>query len=263
MGGSLAAACRKKFPQARITGVSRNQQAVRRALSQKWIHEASDLKKASSSADLIILCTPVDTLKPLLKKIEASARPGTLVTDVGSTKQEICSWARKNLKRISFTSAHPMTGSHRRGIEACQPGLYDKHLTFVIRSGASKGYTAVRDFWKKISGRIYEIDPVRHDRVTAEISHLPHASAVCLVASADSKSFPFAAGGFMDSTRIAQADPSVWVPIFISNRQALKPVFKRFTAQIKAFERLVMRKDEAGLHRFLARISKLRKALRA
>lgn len=251
MGGSLAAACRRKFPHAVITGVSRNSAALRTALKKKWIHQASrgDLSGVCT-ADLVVLCTPVSALKGILKVIDLVARPGTLVTDAGSTKGEICSWA-KRLKNVSFVGAHPMAGSHRHGLEAADPKLYDNRLTFVIRSGRSKADAAVKAFWKTISGRIHETDAVTHDRIAAEISHLPHAAAACLVASADPKFYPFAAGGFIDSTRIAQGDASVWVPIFLSNRKALKPVFKRFEKEFKAFQAAVASGNARKLEAFL------------
>ncbi len=260
MGGSLAAACRRKFPGSKIVGVSRNAAAVREALRKKWIHQGSkDLNEAARVSDLIILCTPVDTFKSLLAKIEKSARPGTLVTDVGSTKEEICSWAAKRkFKKITFVGAHPMAGSHARGIKVSNPKLYDNRMTFVVRSGNSKSSGAVKAFWKKISGRVHEMDAAKHDRIAAEISHLPHASAVCLVASAAPSSYPFAAGGFMDSTRVAQADASVWVPIFLSNRKALKPVFRKFEREFRAFQRLVLGGNARKLEAFLKAMAQRR-----
>lgn len=263
MGGSLAAACRKRFPSSRILGVSRNPRAVRFALRKKWIHQGGpDLRKAVQVSDLVVLCTPVDTLKFLLRKIEAAARRGTLVTDVGSVKGEISTWAaRKKFKKIFFVGAHPMAGSHARGIEASDPKLYEAHLTFISAPKKNRGIAAVKSFWKKISGRIFEISPDRHDRIAAEISHLPHAAAVCLVAAADPRALPFSAKGFLDSTRIAQADASVWVPIFLSNRKMLKPVFRKFEREFKAFERLVLSGNAKKLAGILKKVAAKRAVL--
>lgn len=251
MGGSLAAACRRKFPRARVIGVSRNASALQFALRKKWIHEGTrDLAKAACISDLIILCTPVDSLEPLLAKINQYARRGTLVTDVGSVKGKISRAARR-FKNVSFIGAHPMAGSHARGIEAAGPDLYTDHLTFITAPKSAPGYAAVKSFWKIISGKLAEVDPERHDEIVAQISHLPHTAASSLAMAPSQSALPFAAKGFLDSTRIAQGDASVWVPILLSNRKAVGRAFRLFERRFQELRRLVLKGDAAGLTRFL------------
>lgn len=262
MGGSLAAACRKKFPKSRVIGISRNSAVVREAVSKKWVHAGgSDLKHLVPACDLIVLCTPVDTLKSLLKKIDSFAKPGALVTDVGSVKGEICAWAAKQkFRNISFIGAHPMAGSHKRGIEAANRDLYTGHLTFIIK-GQGTAYKTVKNFWKKISGRVIEINAAQHDKVVAEISHLPHAVAACLVQSARSSSLKFAAKGFLDSTRIAQADSSIWVPIFLANRREVLKALGIFQKNVKTFQKALSGGHSSRLQALLQRSSTARKCL--
>ena len=125
MGGSLAAVCRKKFPKSRVVGITRRRSAIRGAIRKKWIHEGStDLKRGIADADLIVLCTPIDTLPGLLEKVDRAAKPGAVVTDVGSFKSNIVRQIRKkNWKRIRFISAHPMMGSHEKGFSAARTNL--------------------------------------------------------------------------------------------------------------------------------------------
>ncbi len=262
MGGSLAAACRKKFPRAEITGVSRNAAALRTALRNKWIHRASrgDLSGVCF-ADLVILCTPVDSLKNLLKVIDLAARRGTLVTDVGSVKGEVCDWAAKQKwKNIRFVGAHPMTGSHERGIRAAEPRIYDSGFTFVVKSkGVSPAaFAAVKGFWQKISRKVVVIDAKRHDRAVAEISHLPHALASCLVEAVPQASLKFAASGFRDSTRVAQGDASIWLPIFLSNRSAVISAVESLEKMISGFKSLLRARRVPALREFLKRTARKR-----
>lgn len=266
MGGSLAAACRKKFPQARITGVSRNSAALKTALGKKWIHEASrDLRAAAASADLIILCTPVDTARSFLQKIERVAKPGACVTDVGSVKGSLCAWARsRKFKNIHFVGAHPMAGSHLHGINAAHPDLYNHGFTFVTPfPGINKSaFARVKAFWKKISPRVVEITPEQHDIAVAEISHLPHAAASAIVRAVQRKSLPYAVGGFRDSTRIAAGHPSVWVPIFMENRKSVLRVLKNLEKELRTFSKALGRKDSAALSRILSDAMNRRNSLK-
>lgn len=263
MGGSLAAACRKNFPKARVIGISRDSSAVREAVAKKWIHAGgSDLKNLIPVCDLVVLCTPVDTLKSLLKKIDSAAKPGTVVSDVGSVKGEICAWAAKqNFSNITFVGAHPMAGSHNRGIHAACAEIYAGQLTFIIK-GSGHAYKNIKNFWSQVSGRVVEIGAAQHDKIAAEISHLPHAAAACLVESAGAKSIRFAAKGFLDSTRIAQADPSIWVPIFLANRREVFKALAVFEKNLRNFKKALSGRQSARLQALLSRSSRSRRALR-
>lgn len=261
MGGSLAAACRKKFPGSRVIGISRDPQALRISKKKKWIHDGFvNLKEGVAQADLIIICTPVDTLKSMVLKVDAAAKKGAVVTDVGSVKGEIVSWAScRRFKNIQFVGAHPMTGSHERGIAVARPDLYERGFTFVIRSRgiSSQAFAAVKAFWKKLSPRVVETTAEEHDQITGEISHLPHLSAVCLALTPADKSFRHAGPGFSDATRIAQGHPSIWVPIFMTNRRAVMAALSRFEAHLRMF-RKALKKGAGSTAKILARARKRR-----
>ncbi len=263
MGGSLAARVRRRFPKARVIGISRNRQALRTALKKRWIHEASERIEAARTADFVVLCTPVDTFAKFLLTLEKICRPGTLVTDVGSVKGEILRWvSRKKFRNIQFVGAHPMAGSHARGIEAARKNLFDHSLTFVVRSSVSpKAYQAVRDFWKKITPGIVETGAEEHDKITAQISHLPHALAACLALSPEEKNLKFAAAGFADTTRIATGDASVWLPIFLSNRKELLRSLGIFRAKLSSFQKVLLENNGPALLKVLQKARKRREGI--
>jgi prephenate dehydrogenase len=161
------------------------------------------------------------------------------VTDVGSVKGEAVCWAHgQKFRNIEFIGAHPMAGSHAKGVSAAHAGLYDHSYSFLICDGNKKrnSYCLVKQFWRKICSRIIEIDARQHDRIVAEISHLPHIVAACLVLSVRDESLSFAASGFSDATRIAQSHPSIWLPIFDANRKEIIRAIKIFEGQIRAFK---------------------------
>lgn len=302
IGGSLVGACRRKFPKARIIGVTRNRAALGTAKKRGWIHEgfptieiafrtlrgfpphrhceesllpAEQATRATKQslrllrpqlgaglamtglAPFVILCTPVNTLKNFLIRLDRTAPPGTVVTDTGSVKGFLVRWAgRRKWRRIHFVGAHPMAGSHERGIGAADPDLFKESLTFVtpgtgsLRTGTGE---PVLKFWKRISSRVVVISAAEHDRVTAEISHLPHLLAATLVAGVSGKSLPFASSGFLDTTRIAQADPGLWAPIFLENRRELYRALRNLEVELRQFKKLLLKRDPVRLKRFLAR----------
>lgn len=223
LGGSLAQAIRKKIPHSKVIGVSRSTAKIRYALRKKIIHQGfTHLSQAVFQSDFVIVCTPVDTVSKIVREIDSIARRPIVVTDVASTKEEIVrSVTRRKLKHVQFAGSHPMAGSHVTGIEHSSVRLFEGATTFVTPSGHVSAVQEVSAFWKKLGARTVRITPQKHDQVVSQISHLPHAVASLLVQSVSESALPFAATGFMDSTRIAQGDPRLWTPIFMTNRKNL------------------------------------------
>jgi prephenate dehydrogenase len=265
MGGSLAAACRKKFPKARIIGISRSREALALAKKKKWVHEATrDVLSGVQGADLIVLCTPVDTFMPYLKAIDKVCAKGALVIDVGSVKVSVLKEVNsRSWKHLSFVGCHPMVGSHERGIQAVNPGLYKEGLVLLTpdRKTCPCGYKKARKFWKGFTSKIVELTPEAHDRLVGEASHLPHAIAACLMHTVSTPAFRVASTGFRDTTRIAAAASSIWQPIFSSNRKVMQSVLSRFEQKLRTFKKLLQNRDPKKLARFLDQAQRKRKAL--
>ncbi|OQA56771.1 MAG: prephenate dehydrogenase [Candidatus Omnitrophica bacterium ADurb.Bin277] len=264
MGGSLAAACRKRFPKSTIVGVTRSRKALAFALRKKWLNEgAEDVARGASGADLVILCTPVDAHLPILGKVDRVVKPGALVMDVGSVKGSIHrDINRVSWKRMSFVGAHPMVGSHERGIDAATPGLYENGIVFLTRDDKTspKIFRVAKRFWEKLSAQVVTLSPDLHDSLVGEISHLPHAVAACLVHTVSERSLPSAARGFRDTTRIAASDPSVWLPIFRANKKNVLSGLRCFEREIRYFKKL-LRSDEVNpLRRYLEKAQKIRQS---
>ncbi len=265
MGGSLAAACRKRFPKARIIGVTRNRAALALAKKKKWIHEGTnDVARGASGADVVVLCTPVGTYLPVLKKIDRVCGKNALVMDVGSVKASVAAEVnRAKWKNLSFVGCHPMVGSHERGIQAADPSLYDQGLILLVKDARTClcSLKRAREFWGRFSCRIAEMSPGRHDQLIGQISHLPHAIAVCLVDAVAAPSLSFASSGFRDTTRIAASDSSIWQPIFKANRKVLLTSLRQFEKSLAQFRKKLQAKDPTALIRFLDRARKKREAL--
>jgi prephenate dehydrogenase len=267
IGGSLGMASQKKLPRVRVLGLSRSSAKIRRAKQKKAIAEGStDPREVLSRADLVILCTPVSKISYWIRECEKWARPGCLVTDVGSTKRKIVSWAeRMNFKKIRFVGSHPMAGSHRTGLAAAEKTLFDGSLCFVTRTRKTDvpSLKTIVAFWKKIAAKVILLDPSRHDRIAAEISHLPHALAALLVLNASASALPFAATGFRDATRIAQGDPALWRDIFLTNRQFIRHRLQRQVILCQQFMKYLETSDSSRIHRLLTRAARIRRGFKS
>ena len=265
MGGSLAAACRRKFPKSRIIGISRSHEALALARKKKWVHEATrDVMLGVRGADLIVLCTPVDVFLSYLKAIDRVCAKGALVMDVGSVKASVLREVNaRKWKNLSFVGCHPMVGSHRRGIQAVDPKLYQGGLVLLTRDRktCAFGYKMARKFWSKFSSKIVELTPEMHDKLVGEVSHLPHAIATCLMHAVSVPALKVASTGFRDTTRIAASASSIWQPIFTSNRKVMLSVLDRFARELRIFKGLLRARDPKKLVRFLDQAQRKRKTL--
>lgn len=265
MGGSLAAACRKKFPKARIVGISRSHEALTLAKRKRWIHEATrEVLFGAHGADLVVLCTPVDTYMPYLEAIDKVCAKGALVMDVGSVKVSVLKAVNsRRWKNLSFVGCHPMVGSHKRGIQAVNPVLYQKGLVLLTRDRKTcpGSYKIAKKFWQSFTSKIMELTPEMHDKLVGEASHLPHAIAVCLMHTVPASALKVASTGFRDTTRIASAASSIWQPIFSANRKVMLSTLGRFELELRTFKKILRGRDPRKLAQFLDQARKKREAL--
>ena len=255
IGSSLAASIRRRFSSDRVIGFSRDSKKIKLAKKKGFIHEGfSDLARAVSTADLIFVCSPVDTIPHLISKIDRYAKKGAVVTDVGSTKKTIVHWAAcKHFRKIEFVGSHPLAGSHLTGMEHAKANLFQGAFVFVTPFGRSSRQPTriISSFWKKVGAQVQIITPTAHDKIVSEISHLPHIIASILVHVVSGKSLRYAASGFLDTTRVAQGDPRLWVPIFITNDKNLIMDLTHFSNSLYKFISFLKRGSSRSIQNFL------------
>lgn len=194
---------------------------------------------AVRDSELVILCTPVGTFPDLLRSIAPALKPGAIVTDVGSTKRSICRLAEQLLPAgVHFVGSHPMAGSEKRGVDAARADLYKGALCITTPTPKSdlSVLRRVESFWQSLGMRVTRIAPDDHDRLLADISHLPHALAAALVMLQTDQSLPLAGKGFLDTTRIAGGDGSLWRDIFIDNADNLRDSISRLKQHLTRLE---------------------------
>jgi prephenate dehydrogenase len=204
IGGSLALALKRSIPEIRIAGVDRPEVAER-ARRLKIIDVIGP-----QPADLVILATPVGDI---LKLVDQFTSKETLVTDVGSTKTAICHKAER--LGVRFVGGHPMAGLELSGPEAASADLFHNAPYFLcrVKSSPDGGIEQMQDIAKSIGATPHSISPEEHDRLVAQISHLPQIIST-LLADQTSAHKELAGPGLRSMTRLARSPFHVWRDIF-------------------------------------------------
>ena len=257
MGGSIGLALRAAGFAGRRIGVGRRVSSLDKALAVDAVDETTrDVAEGVARADLVILCTPIGKIEPLLAAMGDGLRPGTYVTDVASTKEQVVRLAHRLLPTsVRFVGSHPITGSEKTSVAFARADLYDRALCLVTPTAETPDATVrwVCQFWEALGGRTAVLSPRRHDTLLARVSHLPHAVATALVnLSVRDGAINLSGPGFADTTRIASGDPDLWIDIFRTNRRALTAGVDRLIKELTRLRDRLEHDDARALHAWLA-----------
>lgn len=255
LGGSLGLALKARGLCDSIVGIGRRQSTLDKALEVGAIDEASTSLDAIGTADLIAVCTPAATVNSYLDGLLESGHHQCVVTDVTSTKNEVCSHARDTWPQPrTFIGSHPMAGSESSGPENAIATLYEGAVTFVEEDDHldATARAAVVELWQSVGSKVVNVNPETHDRLIAHTSHLPHivASALAQLVPHDDAIRHFIGNGFRDSTRIAEGHPEMWRDICLTNASSIQASVNEMRALLEEFSRSLETGDAAALSRF-------------
>jgi len=263
IGGSFALALKEAGAVRQVVGVGRGERNLRRALELGIIDAAGALdERTLGDAELVLLAVPVGQMGPIMHAIAPWLGGRTIVTDAGSTKQDVVDLARRELESslARFVPGHPVAGTERSGAEAAFAGLYrERKVVLTPLAENDPGALAlVRSAWERCGARVVEMQPREHDAVLAAVSHLPHVLAFALVEQiarheAPERMFALAAGGFRDFTRIASSSPEMWRDICLANRQALLAELDRYRGGLEEVRAMLERGDAKALEALFSR----------
>lgn len=257
IGGSFALALKRAGDVGRVVGIGRSRAPLERALALGVIDEiAEGWADALDGADMVLLAAPVGQMDAIMAAMAPHLRPGTIVTDAGSTKRDVVDAVYRHLgaQLPTVVPAHPIAGAEKSGVDAAFAELYDKRRVVVtpLPENAPQAVDRVRAAWIACGASVSAASPQEHDRVFAAVSHLPHLLAFGLVDDLARRPnaellFSHAAGGFRDFTRIAGSHPEMWRDICLANGEALLVELDQYVAELAALRRLLAARDGAGL----------------
>ncbi|HSQ03509.1 MAG TPA: prephenate dehydrogenase/arogenate dehydrogenase family protein [Burkholderiales bacterium] len=231
IGGSFALALKKARAVKRIIGVGRTRKNLATALRLGIIDEiARDAGEAVRQADLVLLGVPVGQMGQIMARIAPHLPQRAVITDAGSTKQDVIEQARRFLgehfKR--FVPGHPIAGTENSGAAAAFPGLYTGRKVILTPQPetANAAVRFVREAWRACGAQVVRFSASEHDMILGAVSHLPHVAAYALLGTLArrkdaAKLLGYSGAGLRDTVRIAGSSPEMWRDICIANRDTL------------------------------------------
>ncbi len=269
IGGSIALkskhakVCNQIIAVERAGGTSLNEYVRSGMLDRIVTNLGDDISKA----DLIIVATPVAQTSEILKTIYPHLMPNTLITDVGSTKENIMNDAENALKEKSaqFIGSHPIAGSEKHGPSAAQINLFeDKNIIITPRQNTTNILKdKLKKFWQAMGGIVSMMTAQEHDEIFSTISHLPHLLAFSLVNLINDKEkkevlLNFAASGFRDFSRIAASSPEVWRDISIANKSSILKDLNLYKNELRKIINFIENEDQENLKNYFTNASSTR-----
>jgi len=261
LGGSLGMAMRQRNLAAKVSVWSPSESTRAACAKTDWCGTVySSPEEACQEADFVIFCGPVDTIPPLMKRLAPICRPDCLLTDVGSTKARICAAGDQYFsgsRKATFIGSHPMAGSEKSGLPHAEAKLFEGKTCILTPADAPlEPLRRLRSFWSALGMTLFECLPEEHDRIVAQISHLPHALAAALCANLSDHPAEWkdcAGSGLRDSSRIAAGDPRLWSAIFRENESAFRESLSNFRKALAELESALDEKGDESLLQFLTK----------
>ena len=265
IGASVALAARRAGVGA-VVGWDPDPEALGIATERDAVEPAASLESAVAGADLVVVAAPVGDLPHTVRDVLDRAPETCTVTDVGSTKRPVSTAAANDGR---FIGGHPICGAETRGPGRASAELFDGATWFLTPTAATDPdrLRLVHGFVTSLGARPVAIGADAHDRLVGLTSHLPHVLANVLLTQAGSTRIDghdplqAAGGSLRDMTRIAGANPRIWVDIFLDNREALGLALAEQRRALEQVERALAEGDAGFLARWIGEASAHRRRL--
>jgi len=260
IGASAALAVRRTDETGTVVGWDEDPAVLELAVERGAVEPAPSLADALEGAELALVAVPVAGLPGVVADVLAAAPQDCTVTDVGSTKGAVCAAVGADPR---FVGGHPICGAEARGPGSASADLFEGATWFLTPLATTEParYRAAHSLAVSLGARPVAIDPAAHDRLVAVTSHLPHALANVLLNQAGSARveghdpLTAAGGSLRDMTRIAGANPRIWVDIFLENRAELQTALGEHRRRVEQLESALASGDAGFLARWIGEAS--------
>jgi len=232
------------------------------------VDEIETLQIAVEKSDLIILAIPVDAavklLPVILDKVDKQ-----IITDMCSTKEQLCNAVKEHKKRNNYVAAHPMAGTEFSGPWAAKPGLFDGKAVIFCDTGQSgiRAISMVRLLFDTLNMRPVQMDSAQHDKHAAYVSHISHISSFALALTVleqernEKNIFDLASGGFDSTVRLAKSSAEMWSPIFEQNAENVITVIETYIRYLEDFKSAIQDHDSDKITGLIHSSNKIKRVL--
>ena len=270
ISGSFSLALKDRGLVRNVIGVSRTASSIEKALELGLIDEALPLEEAVKKSDLVYVAIPVDVTIPVMKQVMDLVTDRQIVADAGSTKQALCESLADHPMRRRYVATHPMWGTEYSGPEAAVRDAF-KGRTCVICEKEKSDPDAVEvmeSLYRQMGMHMVYMEADSHDMHAAYISHISHITSFALANTVlekekeESAIFDLAGGGFESTVRLAKSNPSMWLPIFIQNKEHVLDVLNEHITQLRKFKSCLEKENYGYLQELMENANKIRRILK-
>ena len=286
IGGSLGLAVKKRRLTGNVVGIDHDEECLQTALRLGVIDRASTTFDEGINADtgiaapenarpdtgayspsslpgaeLIVVATPVSIVPDHIRQAASAVRTGginyrnVLLTDVGSTKETICSqFEQMTLPNgCRFVGSHPIAGKERSGVEYADADLFENRLAIITptASARDRDIGLLIRFWRSLGSLTASMSPAEHDRTLARTSHLPHLLSALLADRLQLQDAKYTGPGYHSTTRLASGLPELWRDIVCNNTEAILEAIRDYENALRDLREKIERSDWEAVAQFL------------
>jgi prephenate dehydrogenase len=270
ISGSFSLALKENGLVKNVIGVSRTQASIDKALELGLVDQALPLEEAVKKSDLIYVAIPVDVTVPVMRKIMDLINDKQIVADAGSTKNVLCKDLENHPMRKRFVATHPMWGTEYSGPEAAVHGAFAGRTCVICEREKSDAdaVNTMEFIYKKLGMNLAYMDADSHDIHAAYVSHISHITSFALANTVLEKEkeedaiFELAGGGFESTVRLAKSSPSMWLPVFMQNRENILDVLNEHIVQLRKFKSCLEKENYEYLQELMENANKIKKILK-
>ncbi len=255
LGGSISLAVLRSFAQVKVVGYTHRPSTRDKARQLAVASEVvDDICQSVSDSDLVILATPLCTFENIFVEIADALPSGCIVTDVGSTKELPHRWADKKLpKNVHYVGSHPIAGSDQRGVEYARDDLFDQAMCVLTTTEKTnrQALQILKRFWSELGCFVKIMTPAEHDRIFANVSHLPHMIAAALINANSNEDLKFAGKGFMDTSRVASGPANIWADVLLTNTKNASRGIDKVIAELTKLKEAIKGENKREIEKLL------------
>ena len=255
LGGSISLAVLRSFTQVKVVGYTHRPSTRDKARQLAVASEVvDDICQSVSDSDLVILATPLCTFENIFVEIADALPSGCIVTDVGSTKELPHRWADKKLPgSVHYVGSHPIAGSEQRGVEYARDDLFDQAMCILTTTEKTnrQALQILKRFWSELGCFVKIMTPAEHDRIFANVSHLPHMIAAALINANSNEDLRFAGKGFMDTSRVASGPANIWADVLLTNTKNASRGIDKVIAELTKLKEAIKGENKAEIEKLL------------
>jgi cyclohexadieny/prephenate dehydrogenase len=263
IGSSIAHNLRDRGLCDKIVCLDKDKDVCDYVLNNRLADQASDNPENIAECDLVILSVPVRAIAPVMESIQPYLRSNTIVTDVGSVKQNVIESVLQYLPPdVEYVPGHPMAGTEFSGPAAGFLELFEgkKWLLTPLENTSLDSLSKIQGLCESMGSDVYILPADKHDTIVGMTSHLPQLISYIVMNTAEDLEtdinhdvIPYSANGFHGFARIAASDPIMWRDIYLTNQGNILNIIDRFETQLARMKQAIQNRDDKDLYDYFAK----------